>query len=127
MLDNSSFDPDIEPKSPEKSKTDFALLLVTVPSESDARLLATDMVEEGLAGCVNVIPNLTSIYRWKDELQTETEALLMIKTTRAAVPALESWILKNHPYDIPEFVIVPIESVTEAYGQWLARNIKLEG
>jgi periplasmic divalent cation tolerance protein len=108
---------------PKKPK--FRLVLVTAPSELDARALATGVVEARLAACASLVPGLTSIYWWKDEVQTEAETLLLIKTTEALLPDLEAWIIEAHPYDVPEFIVLAMDGVNKAYGDWLAQNVKV--
>jgi periplasmic divalent cation tolerance protein len=104
--------------------TDFRLVLVAAPSELDARELAAGLVDARLAACVSLMPGMTSIYWWKDEIQTEDETLMLIKTTEAHLPGLEAWVLEHHPYDVPEFIVLELEAVNTAYGKWLASNVR---
>jgi len=79
------------------------------------------LVERRLAACVNVIPAVTSIYRWKGAIERETESTLLIKTRAEHVPALMSAIVELHPYEVPEIVALTVEpnEVSPAYLQWL--------
>jgi periplasmic divalent cation tolerance protein len=102
--------------------TDAVLILTTVPDDARAESLATTLVEERLAACVNIHGPMTSIYRWKGELERDAERQLIIKTTRDRVPALEARIKSLHSYELPEFVIVPIEGGSGAYLDWVRRE-----
>src|SRR5215203_6076909 len=81
----------------------FVIVLTTLPVEGDVEKLASQLVEERLAACVNVLPAMRSVYRWKHAVERADERQLVIKTTRARVPALESRLRTLHPYDVPEF------------------------
>ena len=104
--------------------TDYVLVLTTLPSEGDAEKFAAQLVEERLAACVNILPPMRSVYRWKNAVERADERQLVIKTTRARVTALESRLRKLHPYDVPEFVVLPIDSGSADYLSWLSDNTK---
>lgn len=87
-----------------------------------ATALATMLVNEGLAACVNVLPNLLSIYRWEGQIQRDNEVLLMAKTHSAVYPALEARLLATHPYKVPEIIALPIQAGASAYLQWIMEN-----
>lgn len=91
----------------------------TCPDTGVAERLASGIVERRLAACVNVLPAVRSIYRWGGEVHNDGEVLMMVKTTRSAYPALESWLVKNHPYDVPEVLALGIEAGTENYLEWV--------
>jgi periplasmic divalent cation tolerance protein len=95
------------------------LVLTTVGADFDARALARTLVEARLAACVNIVERVLSIYRWEDRVAEDGEQLLLIKTTDLRVDALREELFRLHPYDVPEFVVLPIESTSEAYGAWL--------
>lgn len=95
------------------------MVLCTCPDEAVAREIATALVEGRLAACVNVVPGLTSVYRWQGRVETDREALLVIKTTAAAFPALREAIRSRHPYELPEIVAVGIEDGLEEYLRWI--------
>jgi periplasmic divalent cation tolerance protein len=105
--------------------TDLVLILTTVPDDARAEALARTLVEEHLAACVNIHGPMTSIYRWKGEVDREAERQLIIKTTRARVPALEARIKALQSYELPEFVIVPIEGGSVAYLDWVRQETGL--
>ncbi|HEX8254574.1 MAG TPA: divalent-cation tolerance protein CutA [Thermoanaerobaculia bacterium] len=98
------------------------LVLTTLGPDHDARALARALVEARLAACVNIVPRIESVYRWEGEVQTDAEQLLLIKTTDARVDALREELLKLHPYDVPEFVVLPIGATSDAYGAWLLQS-----
>jgi len=105
-----------------KSATSGATCLValtTAPSLAVARRLASTLVDERLCACVNVVPRLRSIYRWRGEVREEAEVLLILKTTRGRHKALQKRLLGLHPYDVPELVAWPASNVAPAYARWL--------
>ena len=97
-------------------------MFCTCPDDRTARDLAAALVERRLAACVNVLPGIRSIYRWQGEVQEEGEALLVVKTGRAAYPALESWLAEAHPYDVPEIIALPVEQGLPAYLDWVVHE-----
>lgn len=102
------------------------LVLSTVETEEDAVRLAKVLVQERLVACVNVIPGLRSIYRWQGAVSDEEELLLLMKTTRERIDGLRDRLHELHPYEVPEFVVVEIASLGEAYGAWLRGSVALE-
>ncbi|MFI5347723.1 MAG: divalent-cation tolerance protein CutA [Elusimicrobiota bacterium] len=96
------------------------VVLVTVPSGGKAESMAEGAVEANLAACVNVIPGVVSIYRWKGRVHRDSESLLVIKTTVSKLKALERWVKARHPYELPEFLALPIASGSKEYLAWLA-------
>ena len=86
-----------------------------------AEEIARALVEKKLAACVNVVPGVTSIYRWKGAIERESESTLFIKTRDALVPALMDAIRKLHPYEVPEIVALPADEagVNPAYAKWV--------
>ena len=99
--------------------SDFVVALTTVPAEFDAAELARTLVERGLAACVNVLPGATSVYRWEGAVQTDREQQLIIKTSADKIGALDEAISALSPYDVPEFVVLPIVAGSAAYLAWL--------
>ena len=97
----------------------YLLVYCTCPDHETARQLANTLVDEALAACINIVPGLTSIYRWKGKRETGTEELLMIKTTQDNYPALETRIKELHPYELPEVIAVPIQAGLPAYLNWV--------
>ena len=105
--------------------TDYVLVLTTLPSEGDAEKFALQLVEERLAACVNILPPMRSVYRWKNTVEQANERQVVIKTTRARLTALEGRLRTLHPYDVPEFVVLPIDAGSAAYLSWLSENTEL--
>ncbi|MEP6782986.1 MAG: divalent-cation tolerance protein CutA [Acidobacteriota bacterium] len=100
----------------------FVLVLTTFPADGDAESLGTTLVEEGLAACVNVLPPMLSIYRWKGVIEKADERQLLIKTTEARTAALEIRLRSLHPYDVPEFLIIRIAGGSPEYLAWLSSS-----
>lgn len=100
-------------------------ILCTCPDEETAQRLARGMVENRHAACVNILPGLTSVYRWEGEIQEDREVLLMIKTTATHFFVLEHWLEEHHPYDVPELIGLKAEHVADAYLLWLRRAVSV--
>ena len=100
----------------------FVIVLTTLPSEGDAERFAFQLVEERLAACVNILPPMRSVYRWKNAIEQANERQVLIKTTRARLSALENRLRELHPYDVPEFVVLPIDTGSADYLSWLSGN-----
>jgi len=98
--------------------SDVRILLTTI-AEDRAAELATRLVEERLAACVNICGPMTSTYRWKGCLERERECQLIIKTTAARVVELERRLPELHSYELPEFVVLRPEAVSRAYAAWV--------
>jgi periplasmic divalent cation tolerance protein len=95
------------------------LVLSTFPNPEVARQIGTLLVEKQLAACVNIIPQIESIYRWDKAVQSDSETLALIKTTRTTYPALEQFLHTKHPYDTPEIIALDIPHGHPAYLDWL--------
>ena len=106
-----------------KTATKFILVLVTAPDLKTARRLAKGALEARLIACVNLVPRLESHYCWRGKMETNREVLMLFKTTRARIPALEKWILARHPYDTPEFLTLPLSGGNARCLQWLADSV----
>jgi periplasmic divalent cation tolerance protein len=98
----------------------FALILVTAPDLKTARRLAQAALDAGLIACANLVPGLESHYRWQGKLERSAEVLLLLKTTGKCLDQLEQLILREHPYDTPEFLVLPLTGGNERYLAWLA-------
>jgi periplasmic divalent cation tolerance protein len=94
------------------------VILTTVGGGFDAHSLAEELVEQRLAACVNILPQIHSVYRWQGRVEHDDEQLLLIKTAAGKVDALEEALRKLHPYETPEFVVLPIEELRGPYAQW---------
>jgi len=95
------------------------LCYCTCPDPASAQHLAEALVHEGLAACVNHLPGIRSTYRWQGKVTSDSEELLMIKTTVARFPALKERVLALHPYELPELIAVPVAHGHEAYLDWV--------
>jgi periplasmic divalent cation tolerance protein len=98
------------------------IVLTTLGADADASLLARTLVEERLAACVNILAPMISTYRWRGEVEQEPEQQLLIKTVAARVPALEARLRELHPYDLPEFLVLPVASGSDAYLRWVGES-----
>jgi uncharacterized protein involved in tolerance to divalent cations len=107
-----------------KSAHKFAIVLVTAPDLKTARALGKAALGARLVACANLIPGLESHYWWRGKLERSREVLLVFKSTKAKLPALEKIVLKNHPYDTPEFIVLPVTFGTSAYLDWLAASVQ---
>jgi periplasmic divalent cation tolerance protein len=101
---------------------EYVIALSTLPASAEPPALARMLVEERLAACVNILPAMISVYRWKDGIEQEPEHQLVMKTTRTRVPALWERLRQLHPYDVPEFVVIPIVDGNEAYLKWIGES-----
>lgn len=95
------------------------VVLVTTPDAGTARELARTLVDERLIACGNIVPAVTSVYRWQGMVQEEAEALLILKTSRARLDALRARVVELHPYDVPEVLALGIDGGHQAYLDWL--------
>ena len=95
------------------------IVLCTCPDLATAERIAETVVGERLAACVNIVPGLTSIYRWEGQIQRDAELLLLIKTRQEVYPLLEARIRELHPYQIPEIIALPIQTGSAAYLHWI--------
>ncbi len=96
------------------------LVFCTCPDRESAGQLATALVEQHLAACVNILPGIHSVYRWQGEMESANELLLLIKTHSGVYRALERLIVQLHPYELPEIIAVPVENGLPAYLDWIS-------
>lgn len=97
----------------------YSVTLSTHPDMVGAQTLAQDLVKEGLAACVNILPKITSVYSWQGQVQTDQECLLIIKSAQSKQKEIESYISKHHPYEVPEVIHVPVTGGLESYLTWI--------
>ncbi len=100
----------------------LCVALTTCPDEGTARRIASALVDERLAACVNIVPDMTSIYRWEGVVETASECLLLVKTRRERLEALRRRLEELHPYDLPELVALPVEGGSPAYLTWVVEE-----
>eukprot|EP01064_Diplonema_japonicum_P009140 TRINITY_DN16601_c0_g1_i1.p1 TRINITY_DN16601_c0_g1~~TRINITY_DN16601_c0_g1_i1.p1 ORF type:complete len:118 (+),score=28.93 TRINITY_DN16601_c0_g1_i1:31-384(+) len=103
-----------------------AVCYVTAPSKEVGEKLAEGLVSEGLAACVNIVPQVTSVYKWEGKIQKDEETLLMIKTKKPVVKELIEWVTKEHPYDCPEVISTDIVEGAPGYLEFVRSNTKGE-
>jgi periplasmic divalent cation tolerance protein len=104
--------------------TDKRVVLTTCGSLEEARRIANALVEGQLAACVNVVPQIESIYRWEGKVQTDNEWLLVIKTTSAAFERLRKALTELHTYKLPECIALDIADGSVPYFDWIAASVK---
>jgi periplasmic divalent cation tolerance protein len=99
--------------------TEILMVYCTCPDQEAGTELATLLVERGLAGCINILPGITSIYKWHGEMKSGTEVLLLIKCPADKYPELQRTILEQHPYELPEIIAVSLKTGLPAYLNWI--------
>ena len=102
----------------------YFIALTTLPLDRDAEALARMLIDERLAACVNVLPPMRSIYAWKGVTEAADERQLVIKTTRDRLRELQIRLRELHPYDVPEFVVIPIAEGSSDYLAWLTESTR---
>jgi uncharacterized protein involved in tolerance to divalent cations len=102
------------------STSEYVVILSTCPNLTEAETIATRLVTDGAAACINIVDHVSSIYRWQEKVERADEVLLVIKTTGKAVDRVEKTIKSLSHYDCPEVIVLPIVAGSEAYLAWLA-------
>ena len=102
----------------------FRIVLVTTSGMEEAERLATLLIGAGLTPCVNIIPSVISIYQWKNKLNRDEEALMVIKTSESSFEQVSELIEKNHSYDVPEIISVEISQLSPTYAAYLGDFLK---
>ena len=97
----------------------MTVVMTTTGSREEAESLAERLVEERLAACVQVLPQITSFYFWEGKVQKDAECLLLIKTLPAKYDEVEAFILSNHSYSVPEIVALDAARISESYSDWM--------
>src|ERR1039457_875068 len=100
----------------------FAVVLITAPNLKTARALARSALSARLIACANLIPKIESHYWWQGRIQSGAEVLLVFKTQKSKLAALEKLVLARHPYDTPEFIVLPLSAGNKKYLDWLAAS-----
>jgi len=108
--------------TPEASARTHVVAFTTAPSAEAARALVGALVERRLVACGTVIPGATSVYRWRDAIETQDEALVVLKTTAARWPELAAALPGLHPYEVPELMAVPVVGGHPAYLEWVTET-----
>jgi periplasmic divalent cation tolerance protein len=104
------------------NEQEVLMVITNLPDRAVAERIAEALVTEGVAACVNVLAACTSIYRWQGTIEHSNEIPLLIKTTRAAYPALESLLRELHPYELPEIIALPVSTGLPEYLNWVVQE-----
>jgi periplasmic divalent cation tolerance protein len=104
--------------------TDVVLILTTVPDDRTGETLAHTLVEERLAACVNLLPPMTSIYRWRNAVERDAERQVIVKTTRDRIAAVRERIGQLHSYELPELIVLNVEDGSPRYLDWITAETK---
>jgi|SRR3954464_14572747 periplasmic divalent cation tolerance protein len=104
--------------------TEYVLVLTTLPADADAAAFARALVKDRLAACVNLLPPMESVYRWEGRVEKDTERQLIIKTSRDQTAPLWDRVREMHPYEVPEFVVIPIADGNDAYLRWIGESTR---
>lgn len=102
----------------------FQIVFVTAPNRAVARKLARAALQAKLAACANLVPGLESHYWWRGKIESGAEVLIIFKTVKKNLARLQKLIIDNHPYDTPEFVVVPLAGGSRRYLDWLAAAVR---
>ncbi len=102
--------------------TEPLLVLTTIGNADHGRRIARELVEAKLAACVTCMPGLVSVYRWSGRVEEDSEMLLLIKTTEERLDDLKTHLMRVHPYEVPEFLVLAVRDGGEAYVRWLAES-----
>lgn len=108
-------------------EAEFVLALTTLPVDHDALAFARVLVDERLAACVNIMPEMQSVYRWEGNIEQERERQVLIKTTKSCLVPLWERIRELHSYDVPEFIVVTIADGNDVYLRWIAESTARTG
>jgi periplasmic divalent cation tolerance protein len=100
------------------------IVLCTVPDRETAEEIANILIADNLAACVNIVPGVTSVYRWENRIEQAEELILVIKTGSRAYRPLQDKITDLHPYELPEIIAVPVEDGLPAYLDWLTQSLE---
>ena len=103
--------------------SDVCIALMTAPSMEVAQRIVSSAVENGLAACGNIVPQVISVYRWQGAMHTDAEVLVIFKTTRALFAKLGEHVTTLHPYDVPELIQIDVPDGTSSYLQWVRESV----
>ena len=99
--------------------SEYVVVLTTLPGDADAAAFCHALVESRLAACANILPIMESVYRWEGDVQHDSERQVVIKTARDRLILLWEKVRELHPYDVPEFIVLPIIDGNDAYLRWI--------
>ncbi|KAL3318416.1 hypothetical protein Ciccas_002924 [Cichlidogyrus casuarinus] len=112
--------------SSDVSKARFRVFLATAKDMDEAKIIANALVNDRLAACVNILPNITSVYRWNNEVKTDDEVLMVIKSRESLREELTTKIKNLHSYETPEVISLPIFGGSNSYIKWLGESLEDE-
>jgi periplasmic divalent cation tolerance protein len=101
---------------------EYSCVFVTTPNMTVARKLAAAILNQRLAACANLVPKIESHYWWQGQIQSSSEVLLLFKAPTSKLAELEQCVLKNHPYDTPEFIALKLDHGNERYLEWIGAS-----
>lgn len=104
------------------SAPEVVMVITNLPDRATAERIADTLVTDGVAACVNVLAECTSVYRWQGKLERASEVPMLIKTTRANYPKLEDVLRKLHPYEVPEIIALPVSAGWPDYLNWVVQE-----
>ncbi len=102
------------------------VIFCTCPDESSANTIAGQLVKKQLAACVNIIANISSVFRWENQIEKTSEYLLLIKSTEENYADIEAFIQSQHPYKTPEIIALPILKASKDYLEWLSNATRIQ-
>ena len=103
---------------------EYCCAFVTAPNIAVARKIAAAALKERLAACANLLPKIESHYWWQGQLESSAEVLIFFKTTKERLAELEKTVVKNHPYDTPEFIALKLDHGAEKYLDWITASVE---
>lgn len=99
--------------------TAYCIVLSSCPSKAIAEALAHKVMDAKCAACIHIVPQITAIYRWKNQVEQAEEVQIILKTRKDKLDGLEKLVKEHHPYEIPEWLVLPVEGGSQAYLAWL--------
>ena len=105
-------------------KSSFIIALSTFANKKQAQKISKELIEEGLAACVNIIEKVNSIYKWKNKIVSEKEVMVIIKTLKLNQQKLKKFISNKHTYDNPELIFISIDDGLKKYLKWIEKDLK---
>src|SRR5579872_2644128 len=103
--------------------TDRRIVMATAASKEEAQTIAQALVDRRLAACVNILGPMQSIYRWKGAVEESNEWLLIVKTTATMTAQVDALVRTLHSYEVPEVIVLPLESGSEPYLRWIGESV----
>ncbi|MEM1227693.1 MAG: divalent-cation tolerance protein CutA [Planctomycetota bacterium] len=118
--------PSTDEPADNRSPEALRVVWTTVGNHEDGSRLARELIRQRLAACVQVDPIMTSIYRWNQDIEQSSEHRVVIKTTLSRLPELSEFLERDHPYEVPQIIVLPVEAVSEGYERWIIESLRPE-